>query len=89
MNRNFSQTITIRCDDPAPIIELLAELPGRSGTAVVLVTHEPRFASYADRVVFLADGRIVDGIDAPTAARVLERMKSFDGTALTARNGAA
>lgn len=42
------------------IIELLADLPARMGTAVVLVTHEPRFASYADRVVFLRDGMIVD-----------------------------
>lgn len=42
------------------IIEMLADLPGRSATAVVLVTHEPRFASYADRVIFLRDGLIVD-----------------------------
>jgi putative ABC transport system ATP-binding protein len=42
------------------VVELLAALAARSGTAVVLVTHEPRFASYADRVVFLRDGRIVD-----------------------------
>ena len=42
------------------VIELLAELPSRLGTAVVLVTHEPRFASWTDRVVFLRDGRIVD-----------------------------
>ena len=42
------------------IIEILAGLPARFGTAVILVTHEPRFASWADRVVFLRDGRIVD-----------------------------
>jgi len=42
------------------IIEMLADLPAKFGTAVVLVTHEPRFASYADRVVFLRDGVIVD-----------------------------
>ena len=42
------------------VIELLAGLPGRDGTAVVLVTHEPRYASWADRVVFLRDGRMVD-----------------------------
>ena len=39
---------------------MLADLPTRFGTSVVLVTHEPRFASYADRVVFLRDGLIVD-----------------------------
>lgn len=42
------------------VIELLASLPARFRTTVVLVTHEPRFASWADRVVFLRDGRIVD-----------------------------
>jgi len=52
------------------IVEMLADLPGRFGTAVVLVTHEPRFASYADRVVFLRDGVIVDETpsQAPPAA---------------------
>jgi putative ABC transport system ATP-binding protein len=40
-------------------IELLAELRD-GGTAVVLVTHEPRYASWADRVVFLCDGAVVD-----------------------------
>jgi putative ABC transport system ATP-binding protein len=42
------------------VIELLAELPAKHGTAVLLVTHEPRFASWADRVVFMRDGLIVD-----------------------------
>jgi putative ABC transport system ATP-binding protein len=42
------------------VIEVLAALPERCGTAVVLVTHEPRFASWTDRVVFLRDGRVVD-----------------------------
>jgi putative ABC transport system ATP-binding protein len=42
------------------VIEVLAALPERCGTAVILVTHEPRFASWTDRVVFLRDGRIVD-----------------------------
>jgi putative ABC transport system ATP-binding protein len=42
------------------VIELLAALPRDRGTAVVLVTHEPRFASWADRFVFLRDGRVVD-----------------------------
>ena len=42
------------------VVELLAGLPVRTGAAVVLVTHEPRFASWADRVVFMRDGVIVD-----------------------------
>ena len=42
------------------VIELLAGLPAATGAAVVLVTHEPRYAAWADRVVFMRDGRIVD-----------------------------
>ncbi len=44
---------------------------------IVMVTHDPLAASYADRIVFLADGRIVDEMLEPTAERVLERMKRF------------
>ena len=48
------------------------------GQTVVMVTHDPGAASYADRVLFLADGRIVDEMADPTADAVLERMKRFD-----------
>ena len=44
---------------------------------IVMVTHDPTAASYADRIVFLADGRIVDEMLDPTPGRVLERMKRF------------
>ena len=44
---------------------------------IVMVTHDPTAASYADRIVFLADGRIVDEMLDPTSERVLERMKRF------------
>ena len=44
---------------------------------IVIVTHDPNTASYADRLVFLADGRIVDEMHEPTADRVLDRMKQF------------
>jgi putative ABC transport system ATP-binding protein len=44
----------------------------------VIVTHDPSAAAYADRVVFLADGKIVDEILEPTAEAVLDRMKHFD-----------
>jgi putative ABC transport system ATP-binding protein len=47
------------------------------GQTIVMVTHDPMAASYADRIVFLADGRIVDEMREPTADRVLERMKRF------------
>jgi putative ABC transport system ATP-binding protein len=48
------------------------------GQTVVMVTHDPGAASYAERVVFLADGHVVDEMAAPTADGVLERMKRFD-----------
>jgi len=44
---------------------------------IVMVTHDPTAASYADRIVFLADGRVVDEMLEPTAERVLERLKRF------------
>jgi putative ABC transport system ATP-binding protein len=47
------------------------------GQTIVMVTHDPTAASYADRIVFLADGRIVDEMFHPTGDRVLERMKRF------------
>ena len=46
------------------------------GQTIVMVTHDPVAAAYADGVVFLADGRIVDRMTAPTAERVLERLKA-------------
>ena len=45
---------------------------------IVMVTHDPTAASYADRVLFLADGRIVDEMLDPTADRGLVRLKAFD-----------
>ena len=47
------------------------------GQTIVMVTHDAHAAGYADRVVFLADGRIVDEMFEPTTGRVLERMKRF------------
>ncbi|MFB8352739.1 ABC transporter ATP-binding protein [Streptomyces niveus] len=53
------------------------------GQTVVMVTHDPVAASYADRVIFLADGRIVDEMQNPTAEGVLDRMKAFDSKGRT------
>jgi putative ABC transport system ATP-binding protein len=47
------------------------------GQTIVMVTHDPTAASYADRVLFLGDGRIVDEMAGPTPERVLDRMKRF------------
>jgi putative ABC transport system ATP-binding protein len=47
------------------------------GQTIVMVTHDPNAASFADHVLFLADGRIVEHMDDPTPERVLDRMKRF------------
>ena len=47
------------------------------GQTIVMVTHDPGAASYADRVVFLADGKIVDEISAPTTGTVIDKMKQL------------
>ncbi|HTJ70900.1 MAG TPA: ABC transporter ATP-binding protein [Actinospica sp.] len=49
------------------------------GQTIVMVTHDPNAAARSDRVLFLADGRIVDEMHQPTAERVLDRMKRFGG----------
>ena len=49
-----------------------------TGQTIVMVTHDPHAASYADNVMFLADGQITDEMAAPTAERVLDRMKRFE-----------
>lgn len=51
------------------------------GQTIVMVTHEPGAAAYANRVLFLDDGRIVDEMEHPTADSVLDRMKGFDAVA--------
>ena len=49
------------------------------GQTIVMVTHDPLAASYADRVVFLADGKVVDQMDDPTQASVIDRTKILGG----------
>jgi putative ABC transport system ATP-binding protein len=49
------------------------------GQTIVMVTHDPNAASYADRVIFLADGAVVGELAEPTAETVLDRMKQLDG----------
>ena len=66
--------------DSAAGAELLGLLRGavdEFGQTVVMVTHDPSAASQADAVVLLGDGRVVDRIDAPTAAAVRDRMTAF------------
>ena len=49
------------------------------GQTIVMVTHDPKVAAFADRVVFLADGRQIDEMEAPTADAILDRMKALGG----------
>jgi putative ABC transport system ATP-binding protein len=62
----------------AEVLGFLRRSVDEFGQTVVMVTHDPVAAGYADRVLFLADGRIVDEMLDPTADRVLDRMKHFD-----------
>jgi putative ABC transport system ATP-binding protein len=61
--------------------ELLKFLRGAvtdHGQTIVMVTHDAKAASYADRAVFLGDGRVVDEMESPTAERILDRLKSLE-----------
>jgi len=60
------------------VLTFLRDSVREHGQTIVMVTHDPNAASYADRVVFLADGEIVDEMGSPTAERVLDRMKKLD-----------
>ncbi len=62
----------------AEVLGFLRDSVRTLAQTVVMVTHDPVAASYADRVVFLADGRIVDELREPTAETVLDRMKRLD-----------
>ena len=62
----------------AEILGFLRRSVDEHGQSIVMVTHDPGAAAYADRVLFLADGRIVDEILEPTGDAVLERMKGFE-----------
>jgi putative ABC transport system ATP-binding protein len=59
----------------AELLAFLRAAVSELGQTVVMVTHDANAASYADRVIFLADGRIVDEMRSPTADHVLDYMK--------------
>jgi putative ABC transport system ATP-binding protein len=61
----------------AGLLEFLRRSVRELSQSVVMVTHDPRSAAYADRVVFLADGSVVDELQEPTADSVLERMRTL------------
>jgi putative ABC transport system ATP-binding protein len=61
------------------VLGLFREAVDSLGQTVVMVTHDPAAASYADSVLFLADGQVVDGLRDPTAEAVAERMTVLTG----------
>jgi putative ABC transport system ATP-binding protein len=81
-----SQPAIIFADEPtgnldsragAEMLEFMRRAVDELNQTIVMVTHDPTAASYSDKVLFLADGRIVDEMTEPSADRVLDRMKRF------------
>jgi putative ABC transport system ATP-binding protein len=63
------------------VLELLRRMATERKQTVIVVTHDPMAAAYADRVVFLADGRIADTVERPTAEAVAARMTRLEVSA--------
>ncbi|MEU8966460.1 ABC transporter ATP-binding protein [Streptomyces sp. NPDC048491] len=63
------------------VLELLRTLVDEQGQTTIMVTHDPVAASYADRVVFLVDGRLADEMHRPTVQRVAEHMARLESGA--------
>ncbi len=65
----------------AEVLGFLRRSVTEFGQTIVMVTHDPVAAAYTDRVVFLADGKVVDELANPSADAVLDKIKSLDVTA--------
>ena len=81
----MSQPSIVFADEPtgnldstsgAEVLSFLRRSVDEFGQTIVMVTHDPTAASYTDRVVYLADGRVVSELREPTAEKVLERMSA-------------
>ena len=68
----------------AEVLSLLRRSVDEFGQTIVMVTHDPVAAAYTDRVVFLADGKVVDELRSPDRDTVLERMAHMDAPHLAA-----
>jgi putative ABC transport system ATP-binding protein len=64
----------------AEILRFMRNAVDEFGQTIVMVSHDPVAASYADRIVFLADGKIADEMLKPTAAAILDHLKMLDAT---------
>lgn len=62
----------------AEVLGFLRRAVDEFGQTIVMVTHDPVAAGFSDRVIFLADGQVVDEMEHPTRRKVLDRMKRFD-----------
>ncbi|MDQ3795727.1 MAG: ABC transporter ATP-binding protein [Actinomycetota bacterium] len=62
----------------AGVLDLLRKSATRYGQTILMVTHDPRAASWADRVIFLSDGRVVDEARDPDPEEILERIKTLE-----------
>jgi len=83
----ISQPDVIFADEPTgnldsragtEVLNFLRRSVTEFGQTIIMVTHDPTAAAHADRVIFLADGRVVDELDDPTAEGVLDTMKRLD-----------
>src|SRR5690606_5212196 len=63
----------------AEILQFMRAAVDEFGQTIVMVTHDPTAAAYADRVVFIADGQIVDDMSEPTVDGIIDRMKQIGG----------
>jgi putative ABC transport system ATP-binding protein len=61
----------------AEILGFMRQAVDDLGQTIVMVTHDPNAASYSDRVVFLADGRIVDEVSSPTTDTIIDKMRKL------------
>ena len=80
--RSCSPTSRPARSTPAPgasVLALLREVVDADGHTVVMVTHDPVAAAYADRVLLLADGRLAGTLDAPSADEVAEQLAHLGG----------
>jgi putative ABC transport system ATP-binding protein len=72
-------TGSLDSNSAAELLAFLRRSVTELGQSIVMVTHDPHSAAYADRVVFLGDGQLVGELEAPTADSVLERMRALGG----------
>jgi putative ABC transport system ATP-binding protein len=73
----------------AEVLSLLRRSVDEFGQTIVMVTHDPVAAAFTDRVVFLADGKVVDELRQPDRDTVLERMTHMDNRKLEALKAGA